>query len=96
MDIGLPLQYQVLGYLFQPRIFATAFWYFSEVGFFIPRAKALNEEKNVTLTNSLEFGFTLKFSKTIGYSWAEIDRFGLSYRYSQNFSVFRLLFSFPI
>jgi hypothetical protein len=96
IDTGLPLQYQVFGYKFQPRIFATAFWYFSEVDFLTPRANGFDEEKNVTLTNSLEVGFTLKFSKTIGYSWAGIDRLGLSYRYSKNFSAFRLLFSFPI
>jgi hypothetical protein len=96
IDTGLPLQYKVLGYQFQPRLFATAFWYFSEVDFLTPRAQSFDEEKNVTLTNSLEFGFTLKFSKPIGYSWAGIERLGLSYRYSKNFSAFRLLFSFPI
>jgi len=96
IDMGLPLQYQVLGYQFQPRLFATAFWYFSEVDFLTPRTQSFDEEKNVTLTNSVEFGFTLKFAKTIGYSWAGIERLGLSYRYSQNFSAFRLLFSFPI
>ncbi len=96
IDMGLPLQYQVLGYSFQPRIFATAFWYFSEVDFLTPRTRSFDEEDNVTLTNSVEFGFTLKFAKTIGYSWAGIERLGLSYRYSKNFSAFRLLFSFPI
>lgn len=96
IDMGLPLQYQVLGYSFQPRLFATAFWYFSEVDFLTPRTRSFDEEDNVTLTNSVEFGFTLKFAKTIGYSWAGIERLGLSYRYSKNFSAFRLLFSFPI
>lgn len=96
IDTGLPLQYKVLGHQFQPRLFVTAFWYFSEVNFLIPGIRSLEEEKNVTLTNSVEFGFTLKFAKSIGYSWAGIDRLGLSYRYSKNFSAFRLLFSFPI
>ncbi|KGJ86568.1 hypothetical protein [Colwellia psychrerythraea] len=96
IDSGLPLQYQVFGYQFQPRVFATAFWYFSEVDFLTARTQSFDEERNVTLTNSLEFGFTLKFAKTIGYSWAGIERLGLSYRYSKNFSAFRLLFSFPI
>ncbi len=96
IDTGLPVQYQILGYQFQPRLFVTAFWYFSEVDFKLPGVQNFDEEKNVTLTNSLEFGFTLKFAKTIGYSWAGIDRLGLSYRYSKNFSAFRLLFSFPI
>lgn len=96
IDTGLPLQYQIFGYQFQPRLFATAFWYFSEVDFKLPGVQSFDEEKNVTLTNSVEFGFTLKFAKTIGYSWAGIDRLGLSYRYSKNFSAFRLLFSFPI
>ncbi|ALO34424.1 hypothetical protein CMT41_06585 [Colwellia sp. MT41] len=96
LDTGLPVQYQILGYQFQPRIFATAFWYFSEVDFFMPRTQALDEGKNISLTNSIELGFTLKFAKTLGYSWAGIDRLGLSYRYSKNFSAVRLLFSFPI
>ncbi|WP_033095884.1 hypothetical protein [Colwellia psychrerythraea] len=96
IDLGLPIQYQVLDYPFQPRLFATAFWYFSEVDFLTPRTRSFNEEDNVTLTNSVEFGFTLKFAKTIGYTWAGIERLGLSYRYSKNFSAFRLLFSFPI
>ena len=96
IDVGLPIQYQVLGYPFQPRLFATAFWYFSEVDFLTPRTRSFDEEDNVTLTNSIEFGFTLKFSETIGYSWAGLERLGLSYRYSKNFSAFRLLFSFPI
>ncbi len=95
IDVGLPLQYQVFGYQFQPRVFAMAFWYFSEVDFLTLSAKSF-EEKNVTLTNSVEFGFTLHFTETIGYSWAGIERLGLSYRYSKNFSAFRLLFSFPI
>lgn len=96
IDTGLPVKYQVFGYQFQPRIFATAFWYFSRVDFFIPTTRMSEEERNVTLTNSFELGFTLKFDNKIGYSWAGIDRLGLSYRYSQNFSAFRLLFSFPI
>ena len=96
IDTGLPLQYTILGYQFQPRVFATLFWYFTEVNFITPSTKSADEDNNVTLTNSLEFGFTLKFSETIGYSWAGIARLGLSYRYSKNFSAFRLLFSFPI
>jgi hypothetical protein len=76
--------------------FTMPFWYFSEVDFLTARTKSLDEEKNVTLTNSVEFGFTLHFTETIGYSWAGIERLGLSYRYSKDFSAFRLLFSFPI
>ncbi|TYK66199.1 hypothetical protein [Colwellia echini] len=96
LDTGLPLQYQVLGYKFQPRLFATAFWYFSEVDFLTPRSLGSEGEEHVTLSNSFEFGFTLKFTETVGYSWAGIERLGLSYRFSENFSAFRLLFSFPI
>ena len=96
IDTGLPLTYQIFGYRFQPRVFATLFWYFSEVDFLTPKTKSLDEDNNVTLTNSVEVGFTLKFQQTIGYSWAGVDRVGLSYRYSNNFSAFRLLFSFPI
>jgi hypothetical protein len=96
IDFGLPLQYKLFGYPFQPRVFATAFWYFSEVDFLIPSIRSLDEKNNVSLTNSLEVGFTMMFAKKIGYSWAGIDRLGVSYRYSKNFSAFRLLFSFPI
>ena len=96
LDTGFPVRYQVLGYQFQPRFFAAAFWYFSEVDFLMPRSQSFDEDNNVTLTNSLEFGFTMKFEQTIGYSWAGIETLGLSYRFSQNFSAFRLLFSFPI
>jgi len=96
IDTGLPLQYQIFGYQFQPRLFATAFWYFSDVDFIIPSANAINESEHVSLTNSIEAGFTLKFTNKIGYSWAGIERIGISYRYSNNLSAFRLLFSFPI
>jgi hypothetical protein len=85
-----------LGYKFQPRIFATAFWYFNEVDFISPTVQTTGENNNTELTNSIEAGFTVKFTKTIGYSWAGIDRIGLSYRYSDKLSAFRLLFSFPI
>jgi len=96
IDTGLPRQYKIFGYQFQPRVFATAFWYFREVDFLMPRINKTDEKNNISLTNSLEFGFTMKFSKTIGYDWAGIERLGLSYRYSKNLSAFRLLFSFPI
>jgi hypothetical protein len=96
IDLGLPRQYQLFGYNFQPRFFATAFWYFSEVDFLKPLTKELSQAKHVTLSNSIEYGFTLKFAKKIGFSWAGIDRVGLSYRHSKNLSAFRLLFSVPI
>ena len=97
IDTGLPYKYQLFGYHYQPRIFATAFWYFSEVDFLSQRSLAsFNESNNVTLSNSFEIGTTMKFDKIIGYSWAGIDRLGISYRFSEQFSAFRLLFSFPI
>ena len=72
IDVGLPLQYQVFGYQFQPRVFAMAFWYFSEVDFLTPSIQSIqsfDEQENVTLTNSVEFGFTLHFTVLIiGYS----------------------------
>ncbi len=96
IDIGLPIQYQLFGVNFQPRLFMTAFWYFSEVNFLKPLTKDFTQPKHVTLTNSIEYGCTLKFAKKIGFSWAGIDRVGLSYRHSKNLSAFRLLFSMPI
>lgn len=97
IDTGLPYKFQVLGYQYQPRVFATAFWYFREVDFFNQRGVAkFDDSNNVTLSNSFEVGATMKFDKVIGYSWAGIDRLGISYRFSEQFSAFRLLFSFPI
>lgn len=98
VDIGLPVKYQIFGYSYQPRIFTTAFWYFTEVNFNLPivSTKGLSENSEVTLSNSFELGATMKFDKLIGYSWAGLDTIGLSYRFSENISVVRLLFSFPI
>ncbi|NQY86214.1 MAG: hypothetical protein HRT51_00475 [Colwellia sp.] len=98
IDTGLPIKYQLFGYIFQPRVFATAFWYFTEVDFdlSIKSTQSALEESKVTLSNSFEFGVTIKFDKTIGYSWAEIDTIGLGYRFSKNINVVRLLFTFPI
>lgn len=96
LDIGLPLKYQMLSYSFQPRIFTTAFWYFDDVELNSQKSLLDTGVSNVTLSNSMEFGVTLKFDNVIGYSWAGFDRLGLSYRFSDDFSAFRLLFSFPI
>ena len=98
IDTGLPLSYEIFGYTFQPRLFATAFWYFTEVNFNIPivNAQGFSEKNKVTLTNSFELGTTMKFDKIIGYSWAGLDTIGLSYRFSKNINAVRLIFSFPI
>jgi hypothetical protein len=98
VDSGFPVKYQILGYKYQPRVFATAFWYFTEVDFESPTISAQNilEENKISLTNSFEFGATMKFDEIIGYSWAGIDTIGISYRFSENLNVVRLLFSFPI
>jgi len=98
VDTGLPVKYQFFGYDYQPRLFATAFWYFTEVDFNLPSISSQNtlEQKKVSLSNSFEFGATMKFDKIIGYSWAGIDTIGISYRFSENINVVRLLFSFPI
>ena len=96
LDAGLPLKYQIFSYPFQPRLFATAFWYFNDVEFNSQKSIHNSEVSNVTLSNSVEFGLTFKFDRVIGYFWAGFDRLGLSYRFSDDFSAFRLLFSFPI
>jgi len=98
VDTGLPVKYQLFGYHYQPRLFATAFWYFTEVDFNLPSVSKQNttEQNKVTLSNSFEFGATMKFDKVIGYSWAGFDTIGISYRFSKNINVVRLLFSFPI
>ena len=79
IDTGLPIHYKVFGYRFQPRIFASAFWYFNDVDFKLPVKTFSEKEQEVTLTNSTEVGVTLKFDQTIGYSWAGIDRIGVSF-----------------
>jgi hypothetical protein len=100
IDVGFPLRYNILGHTFQPRLFSNVFWYLNPVDFTEPpvsrAAAAAEETKHITLTNSIELGFTLKFDKGIGYSWASINTLGLSYRYNKDISAFRLLFSFPI
>ncbi len=98
VDTGLPVKYQLFGYSYQPRLFATAFWYFAEVDFNLPGVSSQNisEQSKVTLSNSFEFGATMKFDNVIGYAWAGFDTVGISYRFSENINVVRLLFSFPI
>jgi len=98
IDTGLPVKYQLFGYNYQPRLFAAAFWYFTEVDFNLPSVSTQNfsEQNKVTLSNSFELGATMKFDKVIGYSWAGFDTIGIGYRYSENISVVRFLFSFPI
>lgn len=98
VETGLPVKYQLFGYTYQPRVFATAFWYFTEVDFNLltKSTQSTEEQRKVSLSNSVEFGITMKFDKTIGYSWAGIDTFGLSYRFSENINIVRILFSFPI
>ena len=98
LDIGLPVNYQLLGYRYQPRVFVTSFWYFDEVNFIKPlvSSNSKSESGTVNLSNSFELGMTLKFEQIIGFSWAGIERLGLSYRYSKELSAFRLIFSFPI
>jgi len=98
VETGLPVKYQLFGYTYQPRLFATAFWYFTEVDFNLSIQSTQNtvEQRKVSLSNSVEFGVTMKFDNTIGYSWAGIDTIGLSYRFSENINVVRILFSFPI
>lgn len=109
IDTGYAKKFKVFGRTFQPRVFATSFWYFNDVDFLFPDGEAafsseqLNAQtddspisNNVTLTNSFELGVTLKFDKYIGYDWLDINTLGLSYRFSGDYSALRLLFSFPI
>lgn len=98
IDTGLPIKYELFGHTYQPRIFATAFWYFTEVDFdlLIKSSQNTVEQSKVTLSNSFEFGVTMKFDDAIGSSWLGIDTVGLSYRFSENINIVRILFSFPI
>ena len=102
IDFGLPKKYQLLGYRFQPRFFAAAFWYFTEVNFL---SDSLNQnqlfsndnpEETTTLRNSIEIGLTAKLDKKIGWDWAGIDTLGIGYRFANNFNAIRFIFSMPI
>lgn len=98
IDLGLPVSFNFANRQFQPRIFASAFWYFSEVEFFSPGTKSADDDvpKNISLQNSYEIGMSLKVNKGIGYSWASFDTIGIGYRFTKEFNAVRLLFSMPI
>jgi hypothetical protein len=109
IDTGYNKKFKIFERVFQPRVFATAYWYFSEVDFlFLNKGEpygsniyslddvAETSGDGVTLSNSFEVGVTMKFDKDIGYSWASINTIGLSYRFSGDYSAMRLLFTFPI
>jgi len=102
VDMGFPVKYEFLGYRYQPRVFAAAFWYFSEVNFL---SDTLNEnkvfamsnpEEATRLRNSIEIGITAKLDKKIGWEWAGIETLGIGYRFANNFNAVRLIFSMPI
>lgn len=100
LDVGLPSSIDVLGYSLQPRFFASAFWYFNDLDLFAGHNSRTKVEHNsnyqVSLTDSYEVGVRFKFNKVVGWQGAGITTLGVGYRFTQDFSAIRLLFSTPI
>lgn len=92
IDIGTNIHWRWdwLGVEVEPRVFAVGHWYFDKLRFATP----LGED--VLVSNSLEVGATLAFSKPILWEWMGVDRLGLSVRAGDGVQVWRLIFEFPI
>ena len=92
IDIGTNIHWRWdwLGVDVEPRVFATGYWYFDKLRFATPFGE------DVLVSNSLEVGATLAFSKPILWDWMGIDRLGLSVRAGDGVKVWRLIFEFPI
>ncbi|NRB24795.1 hypothetical protein [Shewanella sp.] len=92
IDIGTNIHWRWnwLGVDVEPRVFATAYWYFDKLRFATPFGE------DVLVSNSVEVGATLAFSKPILWDWMGIDRLGLSVRSGDGVKVWRLIFEFPI
>lgn len=74
VDIGTNYHFQVADVGIEPRFFVAGYWYFDKLRFVTPF------EEDVLVTNSLEAGITLAFSKPIGWDLFNMSRFGISYR----------------
>ncbi|BAJ02897.1 conserved hypothetical protein [Shewanella violacea DSS12] len=92
IDIGTDIHWRWdwLGVDVEPRVFAVGYWYFDKLRFAMPFGE------DVLVSNSLEVGATLAFSKPIFWEWMGIDRLGLSVRAGDGIKAWRLLFEFPI
>ncbi|MFT5235146.1 MAG: hypothetical protein ACI8SK_001438 [Shewanella sp.] len=92
IDIGTNIHWRWdwLGVDVEPRFFAAGHWYFDKLRFVTPFGN------DVLVSNTLEVGATLAFSKPILWEWMGIDRLGLSVRSGDGVQVWRLLFEFPI
>ncbi|NRD74392.1 hypothetical protein HQQ94_14345 [Shewanella sp. VB17] len=90
MGTGIYWRWDWLGVDVEPRIFAAGYWYFDKLRFATPFAD------DVLVSNSLEVGITLAFSKPILWEWMGIERLGVSVRSGDGVQVWRLLFELPI
>ncbi|MGL4472996.1 MAG: hypothetical protein ACRCT7_00760 [Shewanella sp.] len=72
----------------QPRAFAAAYWFFSPVNF-------NSGEKNLFADNAIELGLSLALDPVPQWLGVTLSRVGISYRYSQDLRVWRLIFDFP-
>lgn len=100
IDVGAPTSFEVFGVNLQPRFFASAFWYFNDVDLFDGSQSNTTDDDstqhNINLTDSYEVGVRLKFDKVVGWKAAGISTLGIGYRFTQEFSAIRLLFTMPI
>ncbi|RTR34281.1 hypothetical protein [Shewanella atlantica] len=92
IDIGTDIHWRWnwLGVDVEPRVFAVGYWYFDRLKIATPFGE------DVLVSNSLEVGATLAFSKPILWEWMGIDRLGLSVRAGDGVQAWRLIFEFPI
>jgi hypothetical protein len=90
IDIGINQLWQWGSVVVDPRLFASANWYFDQLKF-----NAVT--KGDTYTNySLELGFSLKFVKPFGWKKITIQRAGLSYQVGEGLKVIKVHFDFPL
>lgn len=92
IDMGLGKHWysELLTENIEPRIFMNSYFYFNKLHFLSPF------KKQALLSNSVEFGVSLAFSKPILWHWMGINRLGLSYRINKESNVWRLIFDFPL
>ncbi|WP_394147821.1 hypothetical protein [Shewanella atlantica] len=92
LDIGTDIHWRWswLDVDVEPRVFAVGYWYFDKLRIATPFGE------DVLVSNSLEVGATLAFSKPILWEWMGIDRLGLSVRVGDGVQAWRLIFEFPI
>lgn len=80
----------VLDVNIEPRLFAAGYLYFDRLKLVSPF------QKHALLSNSVEVGASLVFSKPILWDWMGINRISIGYRVGNDVTAWRLAFGFPI